>query len=322
MLHVVLMGVAVAGLAAAQTSPPPASPAPAAPAPAAAPSPASRTVQSVRNKISAGDLPSAESILEVHREQFGEDGFYLEALGWVARGALLTQDYASAQRLVTDLRALCAKRIAAGARLDKDDSLETALGAAIEVEAQLTDRVKGKLDAARYLESELAQIPGPVALRVRVYKRKNMLTLVGTAAPELVIEDFVGDPPPRLSAFQGRPVLLFVWRQSCGDCRAQCASLSRIKAKYAERGLQVVALTRYYEDDHVREKAVADSVWKDAYRTMGKVPSVISTASMERYGGSSTPTFVFIDGRGVVRGYTPTRLTEAALDRAVAALFR
>lgn len=38
---------------------------------------------------------------------------------------------------------------------------------------------------------------------------------------------------------------------------------------------------------------------------------------MVRYGGSSTPTFVFIDRKGIVRRYTPTRLTEEELDRTV-----
>jgi cytochrome c biogenesis protein CcmG/thiol:disulfide interchange protein DsbE len=258
----------------------------------------------------------------VHRERFGEDGFYLEALGWVARGALLMQEYEVAQRYTTDLRRACAERLAKGARLEQDDSLATALGAAIEVEAQLRARSKGKQDAARYLAGELAQIPGPVSLRSRVNKRRNILTLAGTPAPELVVEDFVGDRPPTLAALRGKPVLLFLWAQGCGDCRSQGASLARIKAKYAAQGLQVVALTRYYEDDRVREKAVVDSVWTDAYRAMGRTPLVISTASMEAYGGSSTPTFVFLDAKGVVRWYTPTRLTEAALDRAVAGLLR
>ena len=34
---------------------------------------------------------------------------------------------------------------------------------------------------------------------------------------------------------------------------------------------------------------------------------------MLRYGGSSTPTFVFIDAAGVVRAYLPYRLTEGRL---------
>ena len=44
-------------------------------------------VRFIRMKISAGDLPSAESILEYHRAEKGEDGEYLLGLAWVARGA-------------------------------------------------------------------------------------------------------------------------------------------------------------------------------------------------------------------------------------------
>jgi hypothetical protein len=86
-----------------------------------------------------------------------------------------------------------------------------------------------------------------------------------------------------------------------------------------------VALTRYYEEDQadrVREKARVDSVWRAVYAGVGPASVPISTASMLRYGGSSTPTFVFVDRRGVVRGYTPTRLTEAALERRVQELLR
>ena len=53
------------------------------------------------------------------------------------------------------------------------------------------------------------------------------------------------------------------------------------------------------------------------YADVGSIPIVISTASMVRYGCSSTPTFVFIDRKGRVSWYTPTRLTEAELERAV-----
>jgi len=43
---------------------------------------------------------------------------------------------------------------------------------------------------------------------------------------------------------------------------------------------------------------------------------------MERYRGSSTPTFVFVDRSGIVRRYSPTRLTEAELDRTLTTLMR
>jgi cytochrome c biogenesis protein CcmG/thiol:disulfide interchange protein DsbE len=288
--------------------------------PAAPPSP----VSGIRNKLSAGDLLSAESVLEVHRAKNGEDGQWLLGLSWLARGALLMDDTAKARRYAAQVRASAAERMARGADLTKDHDLEIAYGAAIEVEAQCLERGRGANEAAGFVHAELARVKGPVPLIARLNKRLNMLALTGEKAPELTVEEFVGDPPPTLASLKGKPVLLFVWYEGCGDCKAQEAALAHAKSKYAERGLQVVALTRYYEDttDHSREKFLIDSVWKSVYADVGKVPIVISTVSMERYGGSSTPTFVFVDREGIVRRYTPTRLTEEELDRSIEALIR
>jgi cytochrome c biogenesis protein CcmG/thiol:disulfide interchange protein DsbE len=158
----------------------------------------------------------------------------------------------------------------------------------------------------------------------RLNKRLNILTLTNEPAPELVIEDFIGQPPPTLALLRGKPILLFLFAEWCGDCKAQSASLAQVASRYKEKGLQVVALTRYYDEEHLRqeEKARVDSVWKEAYRDLGTVPLIISTASMERYGGSSTPTFVFVDRSGIVRRYTPARLTEHELDQALEPMTR
>ncbi|HET9328364.1 MAG TPA: TlpA disulfide reductase family protein, partial [Candidatus Eisenbacteria bacterium] len=135
-------------------------------------------------------------------------------------------------------------------------------------------------------------------------------------------EDSLGLAPPTLASLRGRPVVVFVWAEWCGDCKALAASLARARARHEPRGVRFITLTRYYDDDEqrAREKARVDSVWKAVYSEVGALPAVISTASMERYGGSSTPTFVFIDRRGIVRGYTPTRLTEEELERRIAAI--
>ncbi|HET9325227.1 MAG TPA: hypothetical protein VFQ05_00480, partial [Candidatus Eisenbacteria bacterium] len=42
--------------------------------PSPSPSPTPSPVSGIRSKLSAADLASAESILEVHRQQRGEDG--------------------------------------------------------------------------------------------------------------------------------------------------------------------------------------------------------------------------------------------------------
>jgi thiol-disulfide isomerase/thioredoxin len=274
----------------------------------------------MRNKIAAGDLLSAESILEVHREKYGENGPYLVGLSWLARGALLLGDLAKARTYVADVRARCDQRKrAAGDTLERDRDYETALGAAIEVEAQLLDRSRGPKAAADFLLYEIPRIKGPVSLRSRLYKRLNMLTLVGQKAPELAPEDSLGGPAPALT---GQPTLMFLWAEWCADCRAQAASLSRVRRRFEKDGVRLVAVTRYYDPDSLRgrEKARVDSVWKADYPDLAGVPVIISTASMERYGASSTPTFVFVDRTAIVRRYTPTRLSEAELARTLSGL--
>src|SRR5262245_10592294 len=173
--YVFFLGLVVP-FALAQTAPiapaAPVLPTPPAPTSAAPASP----VGGIRNKISAGDLLSAESILEVHRDKYGEDGAYLVGLSWLARGALLLGERDKARTYVADVRARCDRKLADGDTLEKDRDLVTALGAAIEVEAQRIERERGATAAASYVRSELAKLKGPVSLRSRLYKRLNLLT--------------------------------------------------------------------------------------------------------------------------------------------------
>jgi thiol-disulfide isomerase/thioredoxin len=319
---VLAMSTAAPASVEAQAAPAPAV-APASPAPVPPPPPGARLVSSIRNKLSAADLLSAESLAEVHRETQGDDGFYLLGVSWLARGALLLGEEERARHHVAEVRRRCDARMARGVRPEADDSLEIALGAAIEVEAQLRADSKGRKDALRFLDAELARIAAPVALRSRIQKRRNLLALEGQMAPELKVEDHTGSVPPTLESLRGKPVLVYVWDKGCGDCRAQSATLSKVAARYKAQGLEVVPLTRYYaKDDLPREKARLDSTWAADYQPIGPRPLAISAASMVDYGGSSTPTFAFVDARGVVRSYLPYRLTEAQFEAEIAKILR
>ena len=313
-------------VARSQSTPPavaaPAAPAtpPAAVAPAAPPSP----VSGVRNKVSAADLFSAESILEVHREKHGEDAQWLSGLGWLARGALLVGDTAKARRYAADLRQACALRLTDSLPLEQNRDVEGPLGAAIEVEAQLAERHRGARAAAAFMRAEIAALRGRPSFDSRLYKRLNMLELVGKPAPEWAVEGSLGEPPPSLASLRGKPVVMFLWAEWCADCRAQAASLAKVLRRHAADSVRCVALTRWYDADSLRtrESTRVDSVWTAGYADVGPIPRVFSTPAMVRYGGSSTPTFVFVDRKGIVRGYTPTRLTEAELERHLAAILR
>jgi len=326
-----LLGAVTLALAAEGPAPPGGAPPAGAPAaapvaaPPATPPPApTGPVNGIRNKIAAGDLLSAESILEVHRAENGEDAAYLSGLAWLARGALLLGDLDKAERYAADVRGRCREAKSRDFALEEDHAAEVAYGTAIEVEAQRLARLKGSKKAAEYVRGELAGIMGPVALRSRLNKRLNILTLEGTPAPELAIEDSIGDPPPTLKTLRGRPVVLFLWAEWCGDCKAQKSALARAVKRHAAEGVQFVALTRYYDEPEKRsaEKERVAGVWATTYAEVGPLSIVFSTASMERYGGSSTPTFVFIDGGGIVRRYMPTRLAEGEMERAIAVILR
>jgi thiol-disulfide isomerase/thioredoxin len=316
---------AAIAVAASAQAPAPAPPAPAATAAAPAPTPpGARLVSSIRNKISAADLRSAESLAEVWRTTQGDEGSHLLALSWLARGALLLGEPDRAGTYVSQVRQRCDARMDRGVRPEQDDSLEIALGAAIEVEGQLRARSKGRGDAVRFLRGELARYPAPIALRSRIQKRIHLIELEGRKAPAWTAERHAGATPPTLESLRGRPVLVYVWDKGCGDCRAWAPTLSKVAARHAADGLAVVPITRFYGKDSVPELEIAriDSTWTADYKPLGPPSVVIGNAAMEAYGGSSTPTIALIDRKGVVRHYAPYRLTEQDLEDAIARALR
>src|SRR6266536_2676419 len=147
------------------------SPAPSA-SPAPAPVPAPDDVRMIRLKISAGDLPSAESILEYHRAEKGEDGDYLLGLAWVARGAALMGDWKAASSYSESAREIAESKLKTPTDYDSNREAVYALGTAIEVRAQALVAAGKKAEAIRYLgESSRAQENAPFNLRARIWKR-------------------------------------------------------------------------------------------------------------------------------------------------------
>jgi thiol-disulfide isomerase/thioredoxin len=261
-------------------------------------------VRGVRSKISAGDLATGIAQVEDYRREHGVDAEYLDAIGWLARGAQLLGQPERARQYVAELQ----REIP-----EEKTGYITPYGAAIEVEGRLLAATDGRGAAIRYFEAQLAKAKAP-ELRSRISKDINMLALEGQQAPEL--------EGRQLAALRGKPVLLFFFAEWCGDCKGQAPSLARVWEKYRGR-IGMVAVTRLYGGPSEKpltpdeEKAQVDKVWKETYGPMADVPVVISTESMVRYGGSATPTFALLDRRGIVRLYTPTRLSETELSRRI-----
>ena len=279
---------------------------------------AGELVRTVRNKLSAGDLASGAAAVEEYKRKNGVDAEYLDAVGWLARGAEMLRRPDEAAAYVAELR----REI----REEKAELLSP-LGAAIEVEGKLKAAREGQGPAVRFLEGEFGRAKD-VALRSRIRRAINVLSLEGQRAPEINIGNFIGPEPSSLAALKGKPVLLFLWAHWCGDCKAQAATLARVVAKYRPNGLAVIAPTRFYgtasQDKPAtpaEEKAQMAKVWTEFYPGLEAVPITIDTDTMVQYGVSATPTFVLIDRKGVVRFYSPTRLSEAELSRRIEGVF-
>jgi thiol-disulfide isomerase/thioredoxin len=313
-----ILACALPAVAAAQ-QPPAQTPAPQTPAPS------DLDVRMIRLKISAGDLPSAESILEIHRAEKGEDGDYLLGLAWLARGAALTGDWKAASSHAQAARELAESKLKTAADYDSNREAVYALGTSIEVQAQALVAVGRTSEALRFLsESSRAQEKAPFNLRARIWKRRNQIELVGQKAPAVRAEEHLGRRAPSLEALKGTPVVLFFWWEACGDCKMQATALRRTVEKYTPRGVAFIAPTRFYAPpgDRAEERAKIGKAWKEIYALPDSVAVPIGDEAMLRYGVSATPTFAFVDRNGVVTRYSPTRMTEERLSVAIEDLLR
>jgi thiol-disulfide isomerase/thioredoxin len=268
----------------------------------------------VRNKISAGDLASPIAMAEDYKKETGVDEEYLNAIGWIARGAEMLGQPQLAREMVAELHREIPK---------ETPKYLTPYGAAIEVEGRLIDAKDGHGAAIRYFENQLARATAP-SLRSRIRKNINLLSMEGQSAPILSGTEAVGTPVPSLPSLRGKPVLLFLFAEWCGDCKGQAPTLARIWEKYKPQGLAMIAATRLYStptDEKPmtpdEEKAKVAKVWSESYKGLEDIPIAVGTDMMVRYGASATPTFVLIDRKGIVRLYAPTRLSEKELSRRI-----
>lgn len=284
-------------------------------------------VRMIRMKLSAGDLPSAESILEYHRAEVGEDGDYVLGVSWVARGAALVQDWHAASKYAKEARALAESKLRSPADYETQKEAVYALGTAIEVEAQslvARGRKREALSSLARSESEQEAAGAPFNIRARIWKRHNQIDLVDRKAPAFAIDDHIGNQIPTLASLRGKPVILFFWWEACGDCKMQAAAFRKVVEKFRGKGVQFVGITRFYDKPEARaaEKGRIETAWSDVYNLAEVAPVLISDEAMLRYGVSATPTFAGLDSRGVVRLYSPTRMTEERLGAEIEKLVR
>jgi len=282
-------------------------------------------VSEVRAAIARGDLGAASKQVETYRVQRGITPEMLEALSWLGRGALGAGQLETAEAYASETYRLAVEQLKSR-KLDDERRLPLALGASIEVRAQVMAERGEQPEAIGFLNRELKTY-WDTSIRTRIQKNLNLLTLDGKVAPPLEIERWLGELPAPLAELKGQPVLLFFWAHWCGDCKAEAPVLAKLAAEYGQRGLVIVGPTQLYgyrargeEAAPEQELPYIDEIRRKFYGSVPGMAVPVSSDNFRAYGASTTPTLVLIDRQGVVRFYHPGEMTYEELAPEVAAV--
>ncbi len=268
-------------------------------------------VEDVRVSLIRNNFSAAQSELESYRGSLGVTPEYLEAYSWLARAALDAGQYEQAAEYAKQTKALAVEQLKTRP-LDAEPHLPMALGAAIEVQAQVL-AVRGERTKAAALLQSALRTYGTTSIRARLQKNLNVLSLQGHAAPALRSSEVsLGGKVPSLAQLKGSPVLLFFWAHWCADCKAEAPIITQLRSEFASKGLAVIGPTRLYgytaQIDHARpsdELMYIDAVRHRFYSGLLDMPVPISTYNFDVYGASTTPTLVLLDRAGKVAWYHP-----------------
>lgn len=261
-------------------------------------------VMQVRGAIAADEFSRAAVYVRDYRAAKGVTAELATAMSWIARGALARQDYERAETTAKETYELSLELLKKRA-IDDEPVLPIALGAAIEVQAQVLAARGHTAEAVLYLAGQLAKYR-TTSIATRIQKNIHLLSLEGKPAPAL----------RGISLPRGKPVLLFFWAHWCGDCRVEIPILARLKDEFASKGLVLVGPTQKYgytaggEDASPEaELRYIESVRREYYSGIVGSPAVVDEDNFRNYGVSTTPTLLLIDREGIVRMYHPGRMT-------------
>jgi peroxiredoxin len=176
-----------------------------------------------------------------------------------------------------------------------------------------SERLEGNATMATFRASKAA---GALAVLAAAVGVQAATPLEGAEAPDFVLKSVSGSNL-RLSEYRGQVVMLSFWATWCGDCRAQLTELASMRSRYADAGVELVAVSldqnAKQAGDLAAKQHLEYPVLHDAGGEVGRLYEV-----------SKLPVMVLIDRSGTVRevfeGYR--RGNEAKYLESVQALLR
>jgi thiol-disulfide isomerase/thioredoxin len=267
-------------------------------------------VEDVRGALAQDSFTAADVYLKAYLAKNGVTPEYIEAYSWMGRAALNGREYEQAAAYAKQTSDMVREQLKQR-KLDAEPHLPLALGASIEVQAQILAERGQRTQAVAVLQSALKTY-GSTSIKARLQKNLNLLSFEGRPAPALHAEQFLGAKPPALAALKGSPVLLFFWAHWCAQCKGEAPIIAQLRSEYAAKGLTVIGPTMFYgytaQVEHAKpsdELAYIDAVRHRFYGGLLDMPVPVSAYNFDTYGASTTPTLVLLDRAGKVAMYHP-----------------
>jgi thiol-disulfide isomerase/thioredoxin len=169
-------------------------------------------------------------------------------------------------------------------------------------EAVFAERVAQMMRATGTPHQRRAANSGFIQLR----DRAAQLRLIEREVPPIPVAVWVNGRPATLANLRGRIVLLEFWATWCQPCREMFPKLKSLHERFTGRGLEIIALTRFYMshsgagDSRAQElglirRAVAE------HSLEFRVGVMEDERAQEMYGANGLPTSFIIDRQGRAR---------------------
>jgi thiol-disulfide isomerase/thioredoxin len=169
-------------------------------------------------------------------------------------------------------------------------------------EVEFTQRVSGIMQATGTPPQKRAATSGYLQIR----DRATQIGLIGQTAPEISIRTWINGEGVRLANLRGRVVLLEFWATWCKPCQEMFPKLKQLHQEAAQRGLEIVAITRHYMAyggtlESMQEELQLMQATVSQHGVSFPVGVAEDESLQATFGANGLPTAIIIDRRGLVR---------------------